>query len=153
MTGARNLSSSKLSALLKMHGVEYDIERIGKSWGIIRDDTVIFKDVWAYAAGFLDADGYITITKRGEPRAGFIATGTRGRVHCEELRKVLDCGVLQLDQKVYKDTQRSQHRLQFYSKDDIGKLLKRIEPHLKMKKKQAKAVMSFINEKDNKRKG
>ena len=60
---------------------------------------------------------------------------------------------MQLDQKVYKDTQRSQHRLQFYSKDDIGKLLKRIEPHLKMKKKQAKAVMSFINEKDNKRKG
>ena len=150
-----SMTPMKLSKLLNMYGEEIDIINGAKRGTFVKMDGtgLIIKDPFAYAAGFLDADGYITITKRGEPRAGFIATGTRGRVHCEELRKVLDCGVLQLDQKVYKDTQRSQHRLQFYSKDDIGKLLKRIEPHLKMKKKQAKAVMSFINEKDNKRKG
>ena len=43
----------------------------------------------------LDADGYITITERGEPRAGFIATGERGRMHCEELHKHIGAGVLQ----------------------------------------------------------
>lgn len=145
MTGARNLSSSKLSALLKMHGVEYDIERIGKSWGIIRDDTVIFKDVWAYAAGFLDADGYITITKRLEPRAGFIATGERGKMHCEHLHKALGCGVLQTDLKIHKNSRRTQHRLQFYSRDDLRKLMKGIKPHLRMKKGQADAILELLD--------
>ena len=145
MTGARNLSSSKLSALLKMHGVEYDIERVGTSWGIIRDDTVIFKDVWAYAAGFLDADGYITITKRLEPRAGFIATGERGKMHCEHLHKALGCGVLQTDLKIHKNSRRTQHRLQFYSRDDLRKLMKGIKPHLRMKKGQADAVLELLD--------
>ena len=145
MTGARNLSSSKLSALLKMHGVEYDIERVGTSWGIIRDDTVIFKDVWAYAAGFLDADGYITITKRLEPRAGFIATGERGKMHCEHLHKALGCGVLQTDLKIHKNSRRTQHRLQFYSQDDLRKLMKGIKPHLRMKKGQADAVLELLD--------
>lgn len=109
---------------------------------------LIIKDPWAYAAGFLDADGYITITKRGEPRAGFIATGNRGKIHCEQLQKTLDCGILQLDQKVYSDNQRSQHRLQFYSKADIAKLLKGVLPFLQMKTTQAKAVLAFIEERD-----
>ena len=150
-----SMTPMKLSKLLNMYGEEMDIINGAKRGTFVKMDKtgLILKDPMAYAAGFLDADGYITITKRGEPRAGFIATGTRGRVHCEELRKVLDCGVLQLDQKVYKDTQRSQHRLQFYSKGDIAKLLKNIGPHLRMKNKQAKAVLSFIEEKDNTRKG
>ena len=113
---------------------------------------LILKDPYAYAAGFLDADGYISITKRGEPRAGFVATGSRGKIHCEQLQKTLGCGVLQLDQKIYKDSQRSQHRLQFYSKGDIRKLLTQILPHLKMKDIQAKAVLAFIDESDNVRK-
>ena len=109
-----------------------------------RDGTLIIKDPWAYTAGFIDADGYITITKRGEPRVGLVATGERGRIHCEQLAKTLDCGVLQLDLKVYKDAQRSQHRLQFYSKHDINKILKGILPHLQMKKGQAKSVLEYI---------
>ena len=111
------------------------------------------KDAWAYGAGFLDADGYITITERGEPRAGLIATGDRGRTHCEDLYKTLDCGVLQLDSKVYhKASQRSQHRLQFYSKADLRKFLTGVLPHLRMKSTQAKAVLAFIDEKDATRK-
>lgn len=142
---ARNLSPNRLSMILKMHGVEYDIERVGTSWGIVRDDTVIFKDVWAYAAGFLDADGYITITKRMEPRAGFIATGERGKMHCEQLHKALGCGVLQTDLKVHKNSTRSQHRLQFYSEDDLRKLMKGLRPHLRMKKGQAGAVLELLD--------
>ena len=111
----------------------------------MRDDTVIFKDVWAYAAGFLDADGYITITKRLEPRAGFIATGDRGKIHCEQLYKALGCGVLQTDLKISKNSKRTQHRLQFYGESDLRKLLKGVSPHLRMKKGQADAVIELLD--------
>ena len=150
----KSMTATKLSKLLSMYGEEIDVIS-GNSRGtfVKMDKTgLIIKDPWAYAAGFLDADGYITITKRGEPRAGFIATGSRGKIHCEQLQKTLDCGVLQLDQKVYSDTQRSQHRLQFYSKADISKLLKGVLPFLEMKKTQAKAVLAFISEDDSLRK-
>ena len=145
MQNTKHLSTAQLSALFKMHGVEYDIEKIGAGWGIVRDNTVIFKDVWAYAAGFLDADGYITITKRLEPRAGFIATGERGKLHCEQLHKALDCGVLQTDLKIHKNSRRTQHRLQFYSENDLRKLMKGIRPHLRMKKGQAGAVLELLD--------
>ena len=136
----KSMTPAKLSKMISIYGEEMDISGL------------ILKDPHAYAAGFLDADGYISITKRGEPRAGFIATGSRGRIHCEQLQKTLGCGVLQLDQKLYKDSQRSQHRLQFYSKGDIRKLLSKIMPHLQMKKTQAKAVLAFIDESDSMRK-
>ena len=144
---ARNtgLSSSKLGALLKTYGPEYDIVKAGKRWDL--DDVIpglLLKDPWAYAAGFLDADGYITITKRGEPRAGIIATGERGKWHCEQLHKNLECGILQLDLKVHKNSTRSQHRLQFYSAKDLRTLLKGIRPHLRMKKGQADAVLELL---------
>ena len=144
------LTANKLSKLLSLYGEEVDIVNGAQRGTFVKmeKDGLVLKDPYAYAAGFLDADGYISITGRGEPRAGFIATGTRGRTHCEQLQKTLGCGVLQLDQKVYKDTQRSQHRLQFYSKDDIGKLLNHLLPHLKMKSTQAKAVLAFIQEDD-----
>ena len=141
----KNLTIGKMASLLKMHGIEFDIERIGTNYGIIRDDMVIVKDIWAYAAGFLDADGYITITKRLEPRAGFVATGGRGKIHCENLHKVLGCGVLQTDLKIHKNSTRSQHRLQFYGADDLRKLLKGLGPHLQMKKAQAGAVLQLLD--------
>ena len=142
--GVKHLSAARLSALFKMHGVEYDIEKVGANWGIVRND-VIFKDVWAYAAGFLDADGYITITKRLEPRAGFIATGERGKMHCEQLQKALGCGVLQTDLKIHKNSRRTQHRLQFYSEDDLRTLMKGMRPHLRMKKGQAGAILELLD--------
>jgi len=145
MERTKNLSISQLSALFKMHGVEYDIEKVGVGWGIVRDNTMVFKDVWAYAAGFLDADGYITITKRLEPRAGFIATGERGKLHCEQLHKALGCGVLQTDLKIHKNSRRTQHRLQFYSENDLRSLMKGIRPHLRMKKGQAGAVLELLD--------
>ncbi|MBE16364.1 MAG: hypothetical protein CL867_08935 [Cytophagaceae bacterium] len=145
MQGTTHLTTQKLSALFKMHGVEYDIEKVGIGWGLVRDNSVIFKDVWAYAAGFLDADGYITITKRLEPRAGFIATGDRGKLHCEQLHKALGCGVLQTDLKIHKNSRRTQHRLQFYSENDLRKLMKGITQHLRMKKGQAGAVVELLD--------
>ena len=144
--GNRYITTSQLGALLKTYGEDFNIVKASRGqWSLLRSDGTIFvKDPWAYAAGFIDADGYITITKRGEPRAGIIATGARGRVHCENLHKTLGCGVLQLDLKIHKNSRRSQHRLQFYSKDDLHKLLKGVEPHLCLKKQQAHAVLELL---------
>ena len=148
--GVKHINASKLSQLLKMYGEEINIVKGHRKseYLCLSKEGLIIKDPWAYAAGFLDADGYITITERGEPRAGFIATGERGRMHCEQLHKNIGAGVLQLDQKVYSDGQRSQHRVSFYSKDDLAKLLGQLTPHLRMKDMQAKAVMAYINESD-----
>ena len=150
----KNMTPMKLSKLISMYGEEVDIMDGATRSTFVKmsSNGLILKDPYAYASGFLDADGYISITGRGEPRCGFIATGTRGRAHCEHLRKTLDCGILQLDQKIYKDGQRSQHRLQFYSKNDIRKLLTMLLPHLQMKKTQAKAVLAYIDEQDSMRK-
>jgi hypothetical protein len=150
----KGLTPNKLSGLMRIYGDELNIVKGAKrnSW-VLKDDGggLIIKDPWAYAAGFIDADGYITITKRGEPRVGIIATGERGKVHCEELQKTLGCGVLQLDLKLYqKSSKRSQHRLQFYSKADVRKVLKGVEPHLRLKKNQANNVLEYI---DTPRKG
>ena len=151
---SKSFTSSKFASLLNMYGEEYDIMKGTKKGTYVRlsNEGLVLKDVWSYGAGFLDADGYITITERGEPRAGMIATGERGRVHCEDLYKTMDCGVLQLDNKVHKNSNRSQHRLQFYSKADLRKFLSGVLPHLKMKDTQAKAVLAFIDEKDPVRK-
>jgi len=151
---SKSFTSSKFASLLNMYGEEYDIMKGTKKGTYVRlsNEGLVLKDVWSYGAGFLDADGYITITERGEPRAGMIATGERGRVHCEDLYKTMDCGVLQLDNKVHKNSNRSQHRLQFYSKADLRKFLGGVLPHLKMKDTQAKAVLAFIDEKDPVRK-
>ncbi len=139
-------SVQQLGALLKVYGPEFDIIKNKGSWESLSTDTdVILKNPWAYAAGFLDADGYITISKRGEPRAGIIATGDRGKIHCENMHKILDCGVLSLDLKIGESSKRSQHRLQFYSKADLNKLLKGVLPHLRMKKEQANYVLQHLN--------
>jgi hypothetical protein len=150
----KSFTSRKYSTLLNLYGEEYDIMKGSERGTYVRvsNEGLVLKDVWSYGAGFLDADGYITITERGEPRAGMIATGERGRVHCEDLYKTMECGVLSLDNKVHKNSTRSQHRLQFYSKADLRKFLNGVLPHLKMKGLQAKAVLSFIEEKDPVRK-
>jgi len=152
--GVPRINATRMSKLLNMYGEEICIIKAPRKgeYMCINQSGLIIKDPWAYAAGFLDADGYITITERGEPRAGFLATGERGRMHCEELHKNIGAGILQLDQKIYSDSQKSQHRVTFYSKDDLNKLLGKITPHLRMKDMQAKAVAAYLIEEDPVRK-
>ncbi len=150
----KSVTPSKVGMLIKMYGEELDIYR-GHSRGMfvkMGTNGLIIKDIWAYAAGFLDADGSIFISERGEPRATFVATGDRGKDQCESLHKALGCGRLVLNQKVHKNSNRSLHRLVFQSKDDLRQLLKGILPHLQMKSLQAKAVLTFIDSKDKLRK-
>jgi len=150
----KSITPSKLGMLIKMYGEELDIYRSPTRGQFLKMGThgLIIKDIWAYAAGFLDADGSIFISERGEPRATFVATGDRGRDQCESLHKALGCGRLVLNQKVHKNSNRSLHRLVFQSKDDLRNLLKGILPHLQMKSLQAKAVLTYIDSKDKLRK-
>ena len=161
LQGRKGPTPTQLSQLIKMYGEEMNIikgamdtNKGEQRYVLVKADGLVLKDsdIWGYSAGFLDADGSIYITDRGEPRASFIATGSRGKLHCEHLHKVLECGRLQLDQKVYKNGQRSQHRVTFTSKDDLRKLLNGVLPHLCMKESQAKAVLQYIDESDTTRK-
>ena len=103
----------------------------------------IKKDLYSYVAGFIDSDGYITMDSKTSPRVGMIATGDRGRGFFQELEKELKCGRLHLDQKVGENN-RSQHRLNFYSQNDIGVILEKCLPHFRMKKAQAELVLEAI---------
>lgn len=107
----------------------------------IRD--IIKKDLYSYVAGFIDSDGYITMDSKFSPRVGMVATGSRGKAFFMELEKELQCGRLHLDQKAGENN-RSQHRLNFYSANDIGTILDKCIPHLRMKKSQGELVKEAI---------
>ena len=109
---------------------------------------LIKKDLYSYVAGFIDSDGYITMDASLAPRVGMIATGKRGKAFFQELEKELKCGRLHLDQKVGENS-RSQHRLNFYSQDDISTILEKCIPHLRMKKSQGKLIQEAIRIKKN----
>ena len=94
-------------------------------------------------AGFIDSDGYITMDSKFSPRVGMVATGSRGKAFFMELEKELKCGRLHLDQKAGENN-RSQHRLNFYSANDIGTILDKCIPHLRMKKSQGELVKEAI---------
>ena len=119
--GVSRLNSNRLSKLLNMYGEEINIiksPRKGEYMSLSKEGLII-KDPWAYAAGFLDADGYITITERGEPRAGFIATGDRGSIHCEQLHKNIGAGGYNLTKRCTKMDKKASTSVSFYSKDDL----------------------------------
>ena len=120
---------------------------------------------------FLDADGSIFISERGEPRATFVATGDRGKDQCESLHKALGCGRLVLNQKVHKNSNRSLHRLVFpikrrftpitqryftSSKNEIatskGCFILYIDSKNKLRKDELQKLVTFNNWKDDKKK-
>ena len=109
---------------------------------------LIKKDLYSYVAGFIDSDGYITMDSSLAPRVGMIATGKRGKAFFQELEKELKCGRLHLDQKVGENS-RSQHRLNFYSQDDITTILEKCIPHLRMKQAQGRLIQEAIRIKKN----
>ena len=150
----KSMTPGRLSALLKMYGEEVDVYKGSARQTFVKKGTngFIIKDMWAYTAGFVDADGSIFISERGDPRVTIVASGDNGRLHCEELQKAIGCGRLVSDQKLAKNTIKPVHRLIFSSKDDIREILKGVLPHLKLKSLQAKAVLNYIEEKDSMRK-
>ena len=150
----KSMTAGKMSSLLKMYGEEVDVYKGVERHTFVKQGTkgFIIKDMWAYTAGFVDADGSIFISERGDPRVTIVASGDNGLTHCEELQKMIGCGRLVSDQKLAKNTIKPVHRLIFSSKNDIREILKGVLPHLKLKSLQAKAVLNYIEEKDSMRK-
>jgi hypothetical protein len=103
----------------------------------------IKKDLYAYTAAFIDSDGYITMDRSNNPRIGIVATGNRGKVFVNELQKELGFGKLHLDQKSPQAT-RAVQRLNFYSQDDITKLLSKCRPYFRMKGDNADILTELI---------
>lgn len=150
----KSMTAGKMSSLLKMYGEEVDVYKGSERNTFVKQGTdgFIIKDMWAYTAGFVDADGSIFISERGDPRVTIVASGDNGLTHCEELQKMIGCGRLVSDQKLAKNTIKPVHRLIFSSKNDIREILKGVLPHLKLKSLQAKAVLNYLEEKDSMRK-
>ena len=101
------------------------------------------KDISAYTAAFIDSDGYITLDKNLNPRVGLIATGDRGKAFMIEMHKALGNGKLHLDQKSPQNT-RAVNRLNFYSQDDVHKILTQCRPHFRMKGPQADLLLEIV---------
>jgi len=153
--GVPRLNSNRLSKLLNMYGEEINIvkaHRKGEYMCIDRDGLVI-KDPWSYAAGFFDSNGYVNISDRGEPKVGLVTKGKAGRMHCEQLYKGIGFGTLQLDQKVYQDSEQSQHRVTFLKSEDVAQFLQNIYPNLRIKGDLAKAMITYVNSNNEDTKG
>ena len=133
----RSTTPQTVSKMLK----RIEATNVNGEYYIIGDE--IKKDLYSYVAGFIDSDGYITMDSNFSPRVGMVATGNRGRAFFKELERELKCGRLHLDQKVGENN-RSQHRLNFYSQDDITKVLDKCIPHLRMKKAQGELIREAI---------
>lgn len=142
----KGLTPAKLSKLLSMYGEEVDIIAGAQRGTFVKmeDNGIIIKDLWPYVAGFLDADGFVRVTERGEPTLGFLSFGTRGKAHCEQLHKAIGSGSLQLNQKTSKDDSLKQHRLLFHSEEDVTHILKNVLPFVKSKKKDVESVLSHM---------
>jgi hypothetical protein len=148
----------KMSNKHSKYSTPSTIAKMAKSIGATRVDDEYYlikealkKDLYSYVAGFIDSDGYITMDSKFSPRVGMVATGNRGRAFFTELESELKCGRLHLDQKVGENN-RSQHRLNFYSANDIGTILDKCIPHLRMKKSQGKLIKEALRIKKNHKK-
>ena len=138
----KSMTTGKLSKLLSMYGEEYDIINGPKKGTFVKmdDDGIIIKNPWSYAADFLESDGFIKVSERGETSLGFVSTGKRGKVHCEQLHKMIDGGSLQLNRRVSKE-HTTQHRLIFSMDNEVSNILKNMLPYLSSKRQQAEYVL------------
>ena len=138
----KSMTTGKLSKLLSMYGEEYDIINGPKKGTFVKmdDDGIIIKNPWSYAADFLESDGFIKVSERGETSLGFVSTGKRGKVHCEQLHKMIEGGTLQLNRKISKE-HTTQHRLVFNMDNEISNILKNMLPYLSTKKEQAVYIL------------
>jgi len=138
----KSMTTGKLSKLLSMYGEEYDIINGPKKGTFVKmdDDGIIIKNPWSYAADFLESDGFIKVSERGEASLGFVSAGKRGKVHCEQLHKMIQGGSLQLNRRVSKE-HTTQHRLVFNIENEVSNILKNMLPYLSSKRQQAEYVL------------
>ena len=147
--GAREIHEKMPTPLFKISSPNM-ISKMIKKLDIVSSNGAYYKmpsmmkkNIWAYCAAFIDSDGYITLDRNMNPRVGLVATGTRGRAFMEEMHKSIGFGRMHLDQKSPQDT-RLINRLNFYSQDDVTKLLTKCLPHFRLKKGNAELLLELI---------
>ena len=147
--GAREIHEKMPTPLFKISSPNM-ISKMVKKLDIVSSNGAYYKmpsmmkkNIWAYCAAFIDSDGYITLDRNMNPRVGLVATGTRGRAFMEEMHKSIGFGRMHLDQKSPQDT-RLINRLNFYSQDDVTKLLTKCLPHFRLKKGNAELLLELI---------
>ena len=89
--------------------------------------------------------------KNFNPRVGLVATGDRGKAFMLEMHKSLGCGRLHLDQKSPQDT-KPVNRLNFYSAADVGEILNKCRPFLRMKGTNADILLELLRMKKSHKK-
>ena len=147
--GVKRMNVNRMAKLLKMYGEEIAILKGHKKgeYMAAKNGNIIIKDIWNYAAGFIDDAASFTITERNEPRITIIAKGDRGRLHCSQLHDNLGFGALQLNKSV-STNEPNTHQIEFRG-EDAAKLLSGSLPHLVEKSKVAKAMAHYFLEPDN----
>ena len=139
----KSMTTGKLSKLLSMYGEEYDIISGPKKGTFVKmdDNGIIIKNPWSYAADFLESDGYVKVSERGDVSVGFVSMGVRGKVHCEQLHKSIGYGKLQLNQKVPKQPS-YQHRLVFKNQSEVHDVLSKMVPYLSHREDEVRDILS-----------
>ena len=147
--GVKRMNVNRMAKLLKMYGEEIAILKGHKKgeYMAAKNGNIIIKDIWNYAAGFIDDAASFTITERNEPRITIIAKGDRGRLHCSQLHDNLGFGALQLNKSV-STNEPNTHQIEFRGQD-AAKLLSGSLPHIVEKSKVAKAMAHYFLEPDN----
>lgn len=147
--GVKRMNVNRMAKLLKMYGEEIAILKGHKKgeYMAAKNGNIIIKDIWNYAAGFIDDAASFTITERNEPRITIIAKGDRGRLHCSQLHDNLGFGALQFNKSV-STNEPNTHQIEFRG-EDAAKLLSGSLPHLVEKSKVAKAMAHYFLEPDN----
>jgi len=112
---------------------------------------------WGYVAGFIDADGSMGITRRGngryEPHLAFINTN---KLVLDEIRSFMGTvpkvGVNnRYSESNYKPHWRTAYKLQIGSKRDLRHVLLNVKEFLVIKKRNAELILNFLDIRDKKR--
>ena len=147
--GARQIHERMPTSMYKISSPQV-ISKMIKKLDIVSLDGAYYKvpseikkNIWAYTAAFIDSDGYITLDRNMNPRVGLVATGERGKAFMMEMHKSIGYGRMHLDQKSPQQT-RLINRLNFYSQDDVTKLLTNCLPHFRLKKGNAELLLELI---------
>jgi len=104
---------------------------------------------WGYVAGFLDADGSLTLmkrlnrnkrTSRLEPRITF---HNSCKPALEQIQKIIGCGWVSLDKRKHKYRKKCMYTLTVTNFKDISRILCHCLPYLVVKKDRARLLLNF----------
>jgi len=98
---------------------------------------------WAYIAGFLDCDGCILIRDRGTYKGTRISFYSTDKAVLEKIRDFIGCGKMREDERNWKGT-KPLYYLESHANGDNLRILRKVLPHLEIKKNKAKRGIEIL---------